>query len=224
MTTNPPQPYLVPPPHFHRMVLENSRHPHHRSHAPTPPRSPFPREDFNYDDVAMYIQHDRIPSGVLRVLLTSPLHLLSFSGVSGLARGNVTILSFLLLNAHLGLTSPLSPLLTIPSEYCPPKHSFLFTCCAWSHYTVSAFLLWTSPFSHALSQCSLIPIYRTAKLPFYIHLSFGTTNTAWSVRHVLTYISHSLLRITICITKLVGIEKLECSGEEQSEGSTRTCR
>ena len=46
-------PRPIPPPRSHRMVLENSRCPRHRSHAPSPPRSPSPREDFDYDDVTI---------------------------------------------------------------------------------------------------------------------------------------------------------------------------
>ena len=47
------RPRPVPPPRSCRMVLENSRCSHRRSHALTPPQSPSPREDFNYNDVAI---------------------------------------------------------------------------------------------------------------------------------------------------------------------------
>ena len=87
---------------------------------------------------------------------------------------------------------PLSQLRTIPLECLPPKRSFPFTCCEWFRYPVSAFLLRTSSFSHALPQCNLIPIYRTAKCPFYIRLSFSTTNTAWSMRHIPIYLTDNI--------------------------------
>ena len=47
------RPRPIPPPRSRRMVPENSRCSHCRSRAPTPPQSPSPREDFNYDDVAI---------------------------------------------------------------------------------------------------------------------------------------------------------------------------
>ena len=46
-------PCPVSPPHSCKMVPENSRPPHHLSHAPTPPQSPSPAEDFDYDDVTI---------------------------------------------------------------------------------------------------------------------------------------------------------------------------
>ena len=46
-------PCPIPPPHSHRMVPDTSRRPCRRSHVPTPPRSPPPREDSDYDDVAI---------------------------------------------------------------------------------------------------------------------------------------------------------------------------
>ena len=46
-------PRPISPPRSRRMVLENSRRPRCRSHAPSPPRSPSPREDFDYDNVAI---------------------------------------------------------------------------------------------------------------------------------------------------------------------------
>ena len=71
-----------------------------------------------------------------------------------------------------------------------------FTCCTWFPCPIPTYLLWMSSFPHALPQCSLIPTYRTAELSFYIHLSLGTMNTAWSVRHVLTYLNDD----TSCIS------------------------
>ena len=47
------RPHSIPPPCSHRMVPKNSRPPHCRSRVPSPPRSPFPAEDFDYDDVAL---------------------------------------------------------------------------------------------------------------------------------------------------------------------------
>ena len=91
----------------------------------------------------------------------------------------------------------LSPLLTVPSERPPPKHSFPFMCCAWFHYPVLTCFLWTSFFPHALPQCSLIPAYRTAKLSLYICLYLSATNTAWSVRHVPTYLNDDMPCISL---------------------------
>ena len=44
------QPRPIPPPRSHCMSRGNS-HPPHRTSRPSPPRSPSPIEDFDYDDV-----------------------------------------------------------------------------------------------------------------------------------------------------------------------------
>ena len=46
------QPRPIPPPHSHWMVCESSRPPH-RFNCPSPPRSPSPIEDFDYNDVTI---------------------------------------------------------------------------------------------------------------------------------------------------------------------------
>ena len=46
------QPHPIPPPHSHRMSRRGSHPPRHTS-RPSPPRSPSPIEDFNYNDVAI---------------------------------------------------------------------------------------------------------------------------------------------------------------------------
>ena len=55
---------------------------------------------------------------------------------------------------------------TVLPEHLPPKHSFLFTCCAWFLYSISTHLLWTSFFLHVLPQHSLIPSITQPSLPF----------------------------------------------------------
>ena len=81
----------------------------------------------------------------------------------------------------------------------PPKHSFLFMCCAWFPYPVSTCLLWTSFFYTRLPQRRLFPSIALPKPSFYIHLSSYTTNTAWSVRQVSTYLNNDI-SCTISLT------------------------
>ena len=81
----------------------------------------------------------------------------------------------------------------------PPKHGFLFTCCAWFPYPVSTCLLWTSFSYTCLPQRRLFPSIALPKPSFYIHLSSYTTNTAWSVRRVSTYLNNDI-SCTISLT------------------------
>ena len=96
----------------------------------------------------------------------------------------VTILSFptLFVSCLTSVSSHRSP------ERPPPKHSFLFTCCAWFPYSVSACLLWTSFSYMHLPQRGLFPSIAPPKPSFYIYLSSYATNTAWSVHYIVTYL------------------------------------
>ena len=79
-------------------------------------------------------------------------------------------------------------LCTIPPEHHQPKHSFLSIRCAWFLYPVSTFLLRTSFSLHVLPQRSLLPTITLPSYSLYIHLGFSTTNTTWSMHHVLMYL------------------------------------
>ena len=96
----------------------------------------------------------------------------------------VTILSF--------PTSFVSCLTSVSShrspERPPPKHSFLFTCCAWFPYPVPTCLLWMSFSYTRLPQRRLFPSIAPPKPSVYIHHSSYATNTAWSVHYIVTYL------------------------------------
>ena len=81
----------------------------------------------------------------------------------------------------------------------PPKHSFLFTCCAWFPCPIPTCLLWMSFSYMRLPQHRLFPSIALPKPSFYIHLSSYTTNTAWSVRWVSTYLN-DVISCTISLT------------------------
>ena len=80
-------------------------------------------------------------------------------------------------------------------ERLPPKHSFFLTRCAWFPYSVSTYLLRTSFSLHVLPQRSLTPSIALPKPFLYIHLGSCATNTAWSVRCIVTYLNDD----TACI-------------------------
>ena len=111
----------------------------------------------------------------------------------------VTILSFptLFVSCLTSISSHRSP------ERPPPKHSFLFTCCAWFPYSVSACLLWTFFSYMHLPQRGLFPSITPPKPSFYIYLSSYATNTAWSMRCIVIYLDDN----TACI--LLNLNLLE---------------
>ena len=96
----------------------------------------------------------------------------------------VTILSFptLFISRLTSVSSHRSP------ECPPPKHSFLSMCCAWFPYPVSTCLLWMSFFYTCLPQRRLFPSIAPPKPSVYIHHSSYTTNTAWSVHYIVSYL------------------------------------
>ena len=117
--------------------------------------------------------------------LTCPRFLVNISaGLSILGIKNVTILSFpTLFVSHLAsVSSHRSP------ERPPPKHSFLFTCCAWFPYSISACPLRTSFSYTCLPQHGLFPSIAPPKPSFYIHLSSCAMSTAWSMHYIVTYL------------------------------------
>ena len=63
------------------------------------------------------------------------------------------------------------PLHTVLPERLPPKHSFLFTRCAWFLYPILTYLLQMSFFLHALPQRNLIPSIAQPSLPFISSLA-----------------------------------------------------
>ena len=125
------------------------------------------------------------------------LNLLNSPCILGLLRVfAVTILSF----STLFVSRPTSVSSHRFPEHPPPKHSFLFTCCAWFPYSVSAYLLWTSFSYTRLPQRNLFPSIALPKPLFYIHLRSYATNTAWSMHYIVTYLRRPhcmyLLRLT----------------------------
>ena len=81
----------------------------------------------------------------------------------------------------------------------PPKHSFPSTRCAWFPCPVSTFHLWTSISYTRLPQRHLFSSIALPKHSSYIHLSSYSTNTAWSMHQVSTYLNDDI-SCTISLT------------------------
>ena len=99
---------------------------------------------------------------------------------NNLSRLSGKAIFFLTYNVHVMIVSfsyvthPLTrflPLHTVLPERLPPKHSFLFTRCAWFLYPTLTYLLQMSFFLHALPQRNLIPSIAQPSLPFISSLA-----------------------------------------------------